>query len=116
MKTQRLVAKSWLIAGLVCTALALSAFQAMPRFTTVEPDTGKVGDLISAKGENLEKTHIAEVYLTDGSKDTKVTVTEQSASEVKFKVPQIKAGRYHLMVLTANKASLIEQPVVLTVE
>jgi hypothetical protein len=116
MKTHGVVSKTWLMAGLVGTALALYAFQAMPRFTTVEPDTGKVGDLISAKGENLEKTYIAEVYLTDGAKDTKVIVTEQSATEVKFKVPQIKAGRYHLLVLTANKASLIEQPVVLTVE
>jgi hypothetical protein len=43
-------------------------------------------------------------------------MAEQSDSEIKFKVPQIKPGRYHLAILTANKASIIEQPVVLTVE
>jgi hypothetical protein len=48
--------------------------------------------------------------------DTKVAVTEQSSDKIKFQVPRIKPGRYHLAFLTANKASIIEQPVVLTVE
>ena len=105
-----------LLIALVLSA-ALFAFQGFPRVTTVEPDSGKAGDTVSAKGENLDKTSIGEVYLTDGSKDTKVQIEEQTNTEVKFKVPQsLKAGRYHIMVLTANKASLIEQPVVFTVE
>jgi hypothetical protein len=55
--------------------------------------------------------------LTDGKNDTKVQIDEQSGTEIKFKVPaSMKAGRYHLLVLTANKASMIEQPVVFTVE
>lgn len=108
--------KTWLIAGLAGLVIALCAFQVLPRCTVVEPDTGKMGDLISAKGENLDKSAIADLYLTDGSKDTKVAISEQTGTEIKFKVPQIKPGRYHLAILTANKASLIEQPVVLTVE
>jgi hypothetical protein len=74
------------------------------------------GDVVSAKGENLDKKSAADVYLTDGSKDTKAAISEQSETEIKFKVPQIKPGRYHLAILTANKASIIEQPVVLTIE
>jgi len=103
-------------------ALALSAalvtFAAgFPKVTTVEPDTGKVGDTVSAKGENLDKSSIGELYLTDGKNDTKVQIAEQTDTEIKFKVPAAaKAGRYHLLVLTANKASMIEQPVVFTVE
>jgi|SRR5450755_1275047 hypothetical protein len=97
-------------------ALVLYAFQAMPRCTSVEPDTGKVGDLISAKGESLDKKNLAELYLSDGGKDIKAVIAEQSETEIKFKVPQIKAGRYHLITLTGNRASMIEQPVVLTVE
>ena len=108
--------KIWLIAGLVGMVVALCAFQALPRCTVVDPDTGKTGDVISAKGENLDKGNTAELYLTDGSKDTKVVIAEQSGTEIKFKVPQIKPGRYHLAILTANRASMIEQPVVLTVE
>jgi hypothetical protein len=108
--------KSWLVAGLIAWAMALGAFQAMPRCTSVDPDTAKVGDLVSVKGENLNKASISELYLTDGSKDTSAPISEQTDTEIKFKVPQIKPGRYHLAMLTANKASMIEQPVVLTVQ
>jgi IPT/TIG domain len=98
-------------------APALVAFQGFPSVTSVEPDTGKVGDIVSAKGENLDKSSIAELYLTDGSHDMKVEIAEQSKTEIKFKVPEnIKAGRYHILVLTADKKSLIEQPVVFTAE
>ena len=108
--------RTWLVAGLLGVAVALFAFQAMPRCTAVDPDSGKKGDTITAKGENLGKGGIAEVYLTDGQKDTKVDISGQSDTELKFTIPEIKAGRYHLLVLTANKASLIEQPVMVTVE
>jgi hypothetical protein len=108
--------KTWLFAALFGVSVSLCAYQGFPRLTTVEPDTGKVGDAISAKGENLGKSSLGELYLSDGKKDTKVVITEQSADEVKFKVPQVKAGRYHLVILTTNRASMIEQPVVLTVE
>ena len=108
--------KTWLVAGLIAWALALGAFQALPRCTALDPENGKVGDTIAVKGENLNKTNISEVYLTDGSKDTKAPISEQTDTQIKFKVPEIKPGRYHLAMLTANGASMIEQPVVLTVE
>jgi len=108
--------KTWLVAGLVALAMALGAFQSLPRCTAMDPDTGKAGDTIAVKGENLDKANISEVYLTDGTKDTKATISEQTGTQIKFKVPEIKPGRYHLAMLTANKASMIEQPVVLTVE
>ena len=107
--------KTWLFAALLCAALLLTG-QVMPRCATVEPDTGKVGDSITVKGESLDKKYMADLYLTDGTKDTKVIIASQSETEVKFKVPKIEPGRYHLAILTANKASMIEQPVVLTVE
>jgi hypothetical protein len=108
--------RTWLFVTLLCMAVVLYAFQALPRCTSIEPDTGKVGDEISVKGENLSKKNCADVYLSDASKDIKVAVSEQSETEIKFKVPQIKPGRYHVSILTANKASIIEQPVVLTIE
>ena len=77
----------------------------------------KSGDAVSATCTNADKASVAELYLTDGKKDTKVSITEQSAEKISFKVPAaLKPGRYHLMFLTANKASMIEQPVVITVE
>jgi hypothetical protein len=108
--------RTWLVATLLCIAVGLYAFQVLPRCTSLEPDTGKVGDVISLKGENLGKKNSGDVFLTDGSKDIKVTISDQSDTEIKFKVPQIKPGRYHVAILTANKASIIDQPVVLTIE
>jgi hypothetical protein len=105
-----------LFAVLIAMAIMLVAFDAVPRCTSVDPDIGKKGDLITAKGENLGKTGIAELYLTNGTKDTKVDISDQSDVELKFKIPEIPAGRYRLLILTANRASLVEQPVVVTVE
>ncbi len=102
------------LAGML--AMPVWAFQSTPSITTVEPDTAKTGDTASAKGDNLDKTKVSEFYLTDDKTDTKVAIAEQSEKEIKFKVPKLPAGRYHLMVLTANKASMLEQPVILTVE
>jgi len=105
-----------LFAVLVCMALALAAFQALPRCTAVDPDTGKKGDTIAVKGENLGKSGLAELYLTDGKNDTKVEISDQSDTALKFKIPEIAAGRYRLLILSANKSSLVEQPVVVTVQ
>lgn len=104
------------MAGLLGVAMLVYAFQELPRCTSIEPDTAKAGATVSAKGENLNKNSIAEVYLTDGKNDTKVMVSEQSDSEFKFQVPHIMPGRYHLAILTANRQRMIDQPVVLTVE
>ena len=102
--------KMWLIALFVISAALLSAFQGFPKCTAVDMDT------VNATCENVNKTTVADMYLTDGKDDTKVAVMERSADKIKFTVPRIKPGRYHLALLTANKASMIEQPVALTVE
>ena len=70
---------------------------AMPRMTSVEPVNGKVGDVLSVVGENLEKKNVADVFLTDGKLDLKVAVTDQSATGLKFKIPpKTPAGRWAL--------------------
>jgi hypothetical protein len=99
-------------------AIALYAQQAMPRMTNVEPDSAKAGDILTVNGEHLDKGEVVELYLTDGKKDTKVHITEQSATAIKFKVPdKMAAGRFALMVLTGGKEpKLIEEPVKVTIE
>jgi hypothetical protein len=103
---------------LATVAIALYAQQAMPRMTNVEPDSAKAGDILTVSGEHLAKGEVVEVYLTDGKKDTKVQVTEQGPTAIKFKVPdKATAGRFALMVLTGGKdPKLIEQPVKVTIE
>ena len=66
--------------------------------------------------ENADKVNVADLYLTDGKTDTRAAIMEKTSDKIKFQVPKIKPGRYHLAFLTANKASIIEMPVVLTVE
>ena len=79
-------------------------------------DTAKTGDTVNATCENVNKSTVADMYLTDGKDDIKIAVMEHTNDKVKFQVPRIKPGRYHLAFLTANKASMIEQPVALTIE
>ena len=82
----------------------------------MDPDTAKTGDTVNATCQNADKSNVADLYLTDGTDDTKVAVMDHTEDKIKFQVPKIKAGRYHIAFLNANKSSMIEQPVVLTVE
>jgi hypothetical protein len=99
-------------------AAGISAYgQAMPRMSSVEPTSGKKGDVVAITGENLDKDNVSKVFLTDGKNDTPVEVTEQTATSIKFKIPAAKAGRLALMILTPGKdAKYIEQPVKVTIE
>ena len=109
---------SFAVALMVAASFAAYAQPAMPRMASAEPMNGKVGDAIVVTGENLTKESVAKVYLTDGSNDLQVDITEQTATTVKFKIPAAaKPGRLALMVLTAGKdPKLIEQPVKVTVD
>ena len=102
-----------LLIACCCAALVVGADSKTPRVTAVEPDTGKVGDAATAKGENLDKDTVVDLYFTDGKNDVKVSITDRAADSIKFKIPQMKAGRYRLM--TASKTSMIEQPVMFEV-
>ncbi len=110
--------KLFVIGALLLAAVVLQAQQASPKMTGVEPGNAKVGDVLTVTGENLDKASVAEVYLTDGAKDYKGAMTDQTGTEIKFKVPaNTPAGRYALMVLTAGKdPKLMEQPVKVTIE
>jgi hypothetical protein len=106
---------------LVAASFAAYAQTATPRMSSVDPDSGKRGDIITVTGENLSKDLVAKVYLTDGGdgkNDVEVTVTEQTATTIKFKIPaKAISGRLALMILTATKpAQLIEQPVKITID
>jgi hypothetical protein len=109
---------SFILPLLAIACLGLYSQETMPRMTNVEPESGKVGDILTVSGDNLDKTQVAELYLTDGKKDTKVVMTEQTPTSIKFKIPvKARPGRFALMVLTTGKEpKLIEQPVKVTVE
>jgi hypothetical protein len=110
---------SLLASLLLVASMVVWAQQAMPRMTSVDPMNGKGGDVIAVTGENLQKDAVAKVFLTDGKNDIPVEVTEQTATTIKFKVPEkAQAGtRLTVMVLTTGKdAKYIEQPVKLEID
>ena len=94
------------------------AAQGMPKMNAVEPAAVKPGAECTVSGENLDKAAVTELYLTNGKDDVKLTIVQQSAAAIKFKVPpSTKPGRFSLMLLTAGAdPKLIEQPVKLSVE
>jgi hypothetical protein len=105
------------IVPLLLACVSASAQQAMPRMNTVEPGNGKKGDVVAVAGENLDKSSVTKVYLTDGKNDFECVVTGQTATEIKIKIPDKATGRLALMILTGGKEPrLIEQPVKFTVE
>jgi hypothetical protein len=86
--------------------------------SSVEPNSGKAGDVLEIRGANLGADHVAALYLTDGKVDLKVPVIEQTATSIRFRIPpDVKPGRLALMVLTREASpKLIEEPVKITVE
>ena len=89
-----------------------------PMMRTVAPDTAKAGDILTVTGENLDKAKVAEVYLTDGKTEVKVSIVEQTETTLKVKVPDnAKPGRARLMVLTTGtQPQYLEQPVAVVIE
>ncbi len=110
--------KHWSIVVCLISLAALLQGQGMPRMSAVEPANAKAGAEATATGENLDKATITEIYITNGKEDIKLTIVQQSATAIKFRVPAgTKGGRYSMMLLTAGAdPKLIEQPVKLTVE
>ena len=106
-----------LLLALVTPAL-LHTQSTMPQMSVVEPGSGTNGQVLTVTGENLGRDLVAALYLTDGTLDLKVVITEQTATSIKFRIPaEAKAGRFALMVLTKGKEpKLIEEPVKITVE
>jgi len=108
---------SIIVLALLATCAVSFAQAPMPRMVSVDPMNGKIGDVITVTGENLQKANVAKVYLTDGKTDLVVEVVEQSETTIKFKIPAKAAGRLAVMVLTTGKdAQLIEQPVKVTID
>ena len=102
---------------LLAATLVLFAQEAMPRMSSVDPTSGKAGDVIAVAGENLEKANVGKVYLTDGKNDLVCEITAQTATEIKLKIPEKATGRMALMILTTGKEpKLIEQPVKVNIE
>lgn len=88
--------------------------QGAPHLTGVEPTTAKVGQSVTATGENLAKGTVVAIFLSDANNDYKVQVLEQTAEKIVFKVGQVKPASYNVSLQVRNEIFI--QPVRLTVE
>lgn len=93
-------------------------YRPVPMIKAVNPDTGKVGDVLTATGAHLDKASVASLYMIQGEKTIEVKITSQTDDAIKFAIAnEVKPGRYQLMVLTTGtKAQFLEEPVYFTVE
>ena len=82
--------------------------------TAVEPRSGKPGDTATATGENLAKSSVVAVFPSDARSDYKVTVLEQTAEKIVFKVPSVKPTSYNVSLQVRNEIHI--QPVRFEVE
>ena len=114
-----------LILCLLClsfaTALAAAAdepYRPVPMIKAVDPDTGKVGDVLTATGLHLDKASVASLHMIQGEKTFEVKMTSQTEDAIKFVIPDsAKPGRFQLMVLTTGpKPQFLEEPVYFTVQ
>ena len=88
--------------------------QSTPQVTGVEPPSGKVNDSVTVSGENLGKSNVSAVFLSDDKNDYKATVVEQSEQKIVMKVPQVKSGNYNVSIQVGDK--LFIKPVRFKVE
>ena len=103
-----------LLAG---TAVDKNAPKPTPLMRTVEPSPVKPMELVTIKGDHLDKDFISAVYVSDGKKDIQVTIETQASDSVTFKVPAgLKPGLYKVIVLlNIAEPTLVEEPVRLNV-
>jgi len=110
---------SFVATALLAANFAVWAQDGLPRMLSVDPLSGKKGDVIAVTGENLDQVYVDKVFLTDGKNDTAVEITEQNPTTIKFKIPQKAAtgSRLAIMILTKGKdPKFIEQPVKVMIE
>lgn len=88
--------------------------QGPPRLAGVEPVKGKAGATVTATGENLGKSQVVAVFLSDANSDYKVAVVEQTAEKIVFRVPAVKADTYNVSLQV--RSEIFIQPVRFTVE
>lgn len=101
-------------AALLALPLGLTLAQNSPSVKTVDPTSGKVNDSISVEGENLGKSVVSAVYLSDDKSDYKAVIVEQGSNKIVLKIPQVKPGDYNVSLQAG--AAIYIQPVRLTVQ
>ena len=112
---------SLLAALLICSPGFAGDEDKVPQVDTMTPRVARAGDTLVITGIALDESKVDELYLTDHKFDMRVKVLNQSATEIRMRVPPFaKPGRLQLLILTkareAEDPKLLEQPVYVQIE
>jgi len=90
----------------------------IPHVDRVEPDVVQTGDVVTASGNDLDSSHVADVLLSDGVLVALTHIVEQERDFIRFRMPRSLApGRYTVVLAMAEQQSrLLDQQVVITVK
>ncbi len=90
----------------------------IPHVDRVEPDVVQAGNIVTAFGDHLDWSHVADVLLSDGVLVALAHIVEQESNFLRFSIPRsLEPGHYRVLLATAEQQSrLLDQQVVITVK
>lgn len=111
----------WLLLGFLIVGLFLAVLifgvvdrprPGEPRITAIEPQTGAPGEILTALGQDIGTSRVAEIYLVSADTRWRVQIVSQSPAAIRFRVPaEARRGRLTLVVKTGDVCpQWIEQP------
>ena len=110
----RMASASFILATVLTIPAWRSFAQTSPTITSVDPTSGKVNDNITVTGQNLGRSHVSAVFLSDDKTDYRAVVVQQADDKIVLKVPQVKPGSYNVSI--QEGAAIYIQPVRFSVE
>jgi hypothetical protein len=81
----------------------------------VTPGEARVNDLVSVEGLTLDADHVKAVFLTNREEQVEVEIVAQGTNRLRFKVPAIAPGKWHIAIKLVRNDMFLEEPVFLFV-
>jgi hypothetical protein len=77
----------------------------------VTPGEVRPSDLVTVQGEALDAAHVKAVFLTDRKEEVQVEILAQGSNYLRFKVPDIAPGKWHIAIKLVLEDMFLEEPV-----
>jgi len=77
----------------------------------VTPIEVRAGDIVIVQGETLDAAHLKTVYLTNRKDEVEVEIISQGPKFLKFKMPKVEPGRWHIAIKLVREDMFLEEPV-----
>jgi hypothetical protein len=89
-----------------------------PRILRLEPDSGRPGEIITARGQGLDRSRVEDLSLTSGDRYLLVHIIGQSDSSIVFRIPaSATPGAYRILIHPVSRSMrALEQEVKLMVK